>query len=555
MDYSYSRLQSWASSAYIPPHRTQLHPRMHSFPSPYNFQINPSKPQSQNSKDKLLIIFVFLLLFPFLIYLFTTAKDIHNSSKFGDSRPKGFGIIIHAGVSSSRIHIFEYLNEGRVPFIGFNGNGNGSNSFKARLGLLGFRDKPEKAGDLISGFLEYARKRVPKTEWKETKIQLLFSGEMEKVGVDSELKEEMLESCRRVLRSSGFLFKDQWAEVMKGEDQGVYSWIAINYVLGTLGREPQDTMGVVELGGASLQVVFAPTASPPIQFSRTIKLAGVIYSLYTRSLPQFGQDATWESLLELKLPAASSTEGTLSNPCIPRGYELTPNASNSKILAHWAVGNFSACRSEVSALLKRRNDKCSHPPCEMSSSFLELQGNSIPPKRFFYTSELLLLFPLPPPLQLFGLLPRTSLSELEVAGQHYCQDDWDRLKMRHRGADILDLSRYCFSSAYIMALLHDSFGISIYDKRIGFAQHGNGGAVDWTLGAFVLQTMLFEPLELEPDNSDHVVGNDMVTFFTLFAILLMVVVAALFVVKWRRPQLRTIYDLEKGHYIVTRVPR
>lgn len=33
-----------------------------------------------------------------------------------------------------------------------------------------------------------------------------------------EERERVLEECRRVLRSSGFLFKDDWASVLKGED-------------------------------------------------------------------------------------------------------------------------------------------------------------------------------------------------------------------------------------------------------------------------------------------------------------------------------------------------
>lgn len=41
---------------------------------------------------------------------------------------------------------------------------------------------------------------------------------------------------------------------MAGEEQGVYAWVSANYALGTLTSEPQETTGVVELGGTSLQV-------------------------------------------------------------------------------------------------------------------------------------------------------------------------------------------------------------------------------------------------------------------------------------------------------------
>lgn len=41
-----------------------------------------------------------------------------------------------------------------------------------------------------------------------------------------------------------------------GEEQGVYAWVSANYALGTLQSEPQETTGIVELGGTSLQVYF-----------------------------------------------------------------------------------------------------------------------------------------------------------------------------------------------------------------------------------------------------------------------------------------------------------
>lgn len=149
--------------------------------------------------------------------------------------------------------------------------------------------------------------------------------------VESETRERILESCRRVLRASGFRFRDDWATVIPGKwfrffiffsyfggiplicscekskllfssrvrqdlvpifqmaccfdmlrrwvfqdlqdflfskleglvlpgnligtDEGSYAWVAANYALGTLGGDPQETTGIIELGGASAQVI------------------------------------------------------------------------------------------------------------------------------------------------------------------------------------------------------------------------------------------------------------------------------------------------------------
>lgn len=83
---------------------------------------------------------------------------------------------------------------------------------------------------------------------------------------------------------------------------------------------------------------------------------------------------------------------------------------------------------------------------------------------------------------------------------------------------------------------------------------GNIIPLDWTLGAYIVQTMV-EPVYAEQDNFGEIIGNDSVTYFSLFAVLLILVLAITLILQWRKPQFKTIYDLEKGRYIVTRIPR
>nr|DAD29211.1 TPA_asm: hypothetical protein HUJ06_030679 [Nelumbo nucifera] len=385
----FSNLQSRASSAYIPPHRTQLHPRMHSFSSFASPNPKPSQP-----RDRWWVLLAAVLIVPFLFYLFAIARGIHKSSKFDEWRPKGFGVIINAGSTGSTIHVFEFLNEGRIPFVGYDGKG--SNSMKVRPGLSEFRDDPGRAGSSILSLVEFAKARVPKSEWKKTKVRLMGTGDLGRLDMD--VRKAILESCRLVLRSSGFLFKDEWASVITGQEEGVYAWVAANYALGTLGGDPKETTGIIQLAEGSIQVTFSPRGSLPIQFSRVIELVGVTYNLYSESTFHFGQDEAWASVLGLHSSQdlgsfLSSSEGIMKNPCIPKGYsqklnQAEINTSDGKQLASQLAGNFSACRSEALALLQKGKDECFHPPCKIVSSFLpKILGNTVPPDTFYYTSE------------------------------------------------------------------------------------------------------------------------------------------------------------------------
>ncbi|XP_031493833.1 probable apyrase 6 [Nymphaea colorata] len=543
----FSTLQSRISSApYIPPHRTQIHPRIHPFSS-----LN-SKPASNTffTREKCWIFLALLILVTFVVYLFSIARGVHFSSKFTAGRAKGYGIIIDAGDSGSRVHVFEFLTDGDIPFVSFNGKG--SDSVKSREGLSAYASDPKNAGGSLVSLLQFAKKKIPVKEWATTKLQLMVTTGLEKV--DPEGKRVILESCRQVLRSSGFLFKDEWAAVTTGRDEGIYAWVAANYALGTLGGDPWKTIGVVELGGTSLQVTFVPREPPPLEFSRVVKLGGTTYNLYSHSLLHFGQDAVWALLHEahnsvLKFSSGSGKD-TLMNPCIPRGYfhsSDVPLSSNSrsvsaKKLLEFPTGNFSACVSDTLMLLGKVTGKCMKPPCRTGSIVIpEFQGKYFSAQDFFYTSKF------------FGLVPRASLSELVSAGHHYCEEDWNKLKNEHSGMDEEDLLQFCFSSAYVVALLHNGLGIPMDVKRIGFANQAGNVPLDWTLGAFIQQIAM--EAEPGPEIPIWAMGKDSFTFFTFFVIFFLAVIFAFFISKWQKPQVKTVYDLEKGRYIITRIPR
>ncbi|KAK1425786.1 hypothetical protein QVD17_21145 [Tagetes erecta] len=510
-----------------------------------------SRNQKQQSHDSNITkLNVFVIGFVTLAVVTCCYFYVNDSRNAIDKR---YRIVIDGGSTGSRIHVFEYLVKDGVPVFDFSGE-NGLGSMRVSPGLSAFAEDPHSAGASMLQLLKFARKRIPKESWGKTEIRLMATAGLRML--DLSLQEQILESCRKVLRTSGFAFLNDWASVISGSDEGVHAWVVANYALGTLGGDPHETTGIIELGGASAQVTFFSSEPLPPEFSRTVKYGNVSYSLYSHSLLEFGQNVAFDMVRRSNLAKATNLESfgskVILDPCSPKGYKhnlqtgnITPSSlvkENDQLSILHASGNFSECRSASLTLLQKGKEECAHDKCYIGSTFMpKLQGKFLATENFFYTSKF------------FGLSPKTSLSELMVAGQQFCEQDWSKLKSKYPTLNEEDLNRYCFSSAYIVAFLHDSLGIALDDKRIGFANQVNNIPLDWALGAFIFQVMSeINAGELHPAKSLITMDSSMLSGL-IFVILLLFV--AYYVSKWRKPNVKTIFDLEKGKYIVTRIGR
>lgn len=432
----------------------------------------------------------------------------------------------------------------------------GLTSFRVNPGLSSFSEDPESAGGSLTELLEFGKGRVPREFWRETEVRLMATAGLRLL--DSEVQDRILDSCRKKLRDSGFKFRDDWASVITGSDEGMYAWVVANYALGSLGGDPLRTTGIIELGGASAQVTFVSNEPMPSEYSQTVTHKNITYNLYSHSFLHFGQNVAYDSLREaltsgeFNLAAKSLREGKLIDPCTPKGYlhnveswKLAPGLLDEKngLSTLQSNGNFSECRSAALLMLQKGKEKCSYQHCYIGSTFLpKLRGKFLATENFFHTSKF------------FGLGQKSFLSDLIIAGQQFCGQDWSKLKNRYNFLHEEDLRHYCFSSAYIVALLHDSLGIALDEERITVANQVEDIPLDWALGAFILQTTANLDAE-HPNWIATVISEDSPTLISLIAIFAILMFTAWSISKWRKPQLKTIYDLEKGRYIVTRVGR
>ncbi|KAK8941508.1 putative apyrase 6 [Platanthera guangdongensis] len=462
-----------------------------------------------------------------------------------------FGIIIDAGSTGTRLHVYAYTisPETRLPVI----DQASTSEMKVRPGLSSYSGDPAGAGASLLELLDFGKGKIPKDRWGDTEIRLMATAGLRML--DDEVREMILDSCRRVLKSSGLWFLDDWASVISGSTEGVFAWVAANYALGMLGADPTETTGIIELGGASAQITFVTGEALPSGFLHVVKFGGNTYNLYSNSFLRLGQNAAHESIqesLSLRGLKSSGEESTASrvytDPCSPKGYSHsvsptsvsfpTAGSSSEHHSIAYARGNFSECKSAAVILLQKEKDRCLYQQCHLGSNYVpNLQGKFLATENFFFTSKF------------FGLGPMPILSDFESAGRLFCEEDWKKLKSKYQTLDDEDFTRYCFSSAYIVALLHDSLGIAMTDKRLWYSNQVGSVHLDWALGAFIMKSM--EQMGWRAS----IIHINSPTLHGVIVLSSLVIFIAWLILRMRKPQLKTIYDLEKGHYIVTKVSR
>ncbi|KAI9030445.1 nucleoside phosphatase family-domain-containing protein [Hyaloraphidium curvatum] len=226
-----------------------------------------------------------------------------------------YGIVIDAGSSGSRLQIYSWkdtrwtlaqieahgtvgnLTRNSLPLVE-KGDEDGEDWQKrVEPGISSFGPKPQELAAYLKPLMDHALTVIPESEVSTTPVFLYATAGM-RLLPPSQRDAVLAETCRFFRTNYKFHLPDCAAhiQVISGEWEGIYGWVAINQLMG--GFASGETLGFLDMGGASTQITFEPTAdirkvhaNDMMQVNlRTLGGADLEYSVYTTTFLGYGMN-------------------------------------------------------------------------------------------------------------------------------------------------------------------------------------------------------------------------------------------------------------------------
>lgn len=408
----------------------------------------------------LLLVSVPLLLIGFLLFLTRSPSDSLGkinrkfSPDFGSNK---YAVIFDAGSSGSRVHVFCFdKNLDLVPI------GNGLEVFEQlKPGLSAFPTDPEAAANSIKPLLEKAEAVVPQHVQSNTPVRVGATAGLRQLEGDA--PDRILQAVRDFLKSkSSFKLESDWVTVLDGSQEGAYEWVTINYLLGNLGEEYSKTVGVVDLGGGSVQMAYAVSESdaqkaPKLsdaedKYVQEMYLKGRKYYLYVHSYLHYGLLAARAEILKV-------TENS-GNPCILAGYDGSYKYGGEVYSASPLPygSNMRSCRDISIKALKVNESICTNMKCTFGGVWNGGGGDgqkNLFVASFFFDRAAEAGF-------INGSLPVAKVrpADFESAAKAACETGLEDAKSKYPNVGGDNLPYLCMDLVYQFTLLVDGFGLN-----------------------------------------------------------------------------------------------
>lgn len=420
-----------------------------------------------------------------------------------------YALMIDAGSTGSRIHVYRFNNCGPTPELEHE-DFEMTPKKDGGSGLSSYKSDAEAAAKSLDMLMEVAMKNVPDKLKGCSPVAVKATAGLRKLG--PELSDAILKAVRRRLETE-YPFpvvseERGGVEVMDGKDEGVYAWITTNYLLGKIGGpDKTPTAAVFDLGGGSTQIVFQPTfpdapkgGMPELlqegDHKYTLSFGGRDFTLYQHSYLGYGLMEARNNLHRIVVQgmydnnagSKSFLDRPIANPCLPPGsWREVPvsmgqghplGESVSVNMTGPASASTAQCRALAEKTLQKDAD-CKLAPC----AFNGVHQPSL--EKTFAREDVYLFSYFYDRTEPLGMPDSFTLRELRELTARVCQggDSW-RVFESVPGAmeELTTRPETCLDLNFMMALLHTGYEMPI-DREVKIAKKIKGNELGWCLGA------------------------------------------------------------------------
>jgi Golgi nucleoside diphosphatase len=426
---------------------------------------------------------------------------IEASGQTENNNSLSYVLIVDCGSQGSRMHVIRIEAGQKFEDTAVE---------QVKPGISSFVDRPESAYLSLIPLLEFAEAKIPHALVKETSIFVFATGGVRNLA-DSEAAKILQAISYGISSNHHFLFESSHIREISGQIEGIFEWVAVNYLHGRLPLSCDDspaveTLGILEMGGASVQFVYQ---SDYVSNSKSLNSSSQFllklnrctsYHLLSSSYLNLGSRSARSRYEEMLLETGFDSM-KIYDPCMLLGEE---KASSTAKAVFSGIGNFTHCQQMIEALGLVSNPKscadydinasfhCNPDMLMMIPKTISDQNSSlaiIAIQEFYFTALALHEMALEQGSS-SAFQAQYDDEQVVLLGELYCSQHYSDVSERNQ--NVHDLSLLCFRAGWISAVLKRIQASGA--DRILFSRTVNGAKISWALGAAILETLQISPI-------------------------------------------------------------
>lgn len=459
----------------------------------------------------------------------------------GINRETVHGLMIDAGSTGSRMHVYEW--EPRIletdadvadAVAGTKLSFPGTDSrWTDRLqpGIASFAKLPddklkEAVADYLRPLIDFAKAILHEKQQNFEEFPIFFRATAGMRILAPRDRSRVMTAVRELFSNKTycpFAFTNEQARTLSGEEEAIFDWTGVNFVLGDLLEQsqgagtvinPKQTVGALDLGGASTQISFYEPDEDIMANLFKLQIGQAKHwNVYSHSFLYYGMNEALNRFQARLVADKTSNQRLVEgiyNPCLPGGAQTQIRSNihlNAAGLETWnytevypsgngyyqailkndrSRGDFQHCMTLTRDLLHlEKNDWCdfSHNgECSLAGIYQpklptqsETVGSFVGFSNYYHIWKFL------------NLPEYATLNQLYDATEHICSMTHHELVQFTTGrVEYDDIDSFCFRASYAFQLLHNGYGFKMNDT-IRATKVINGQKIGWALGAMLYE--------------------------------------------------------------------